>query len=117
MNKTVYDPVFKTQVTCFVEKDPQKAKKKVEKIIEKSIGDMSFMSEAKTIEYYDGYGDQRIIIWLRDNKTPVLAHEIIHVIDFSFSLRGIEFSSENSEVIAYLMEFFLKNLSNQSERV
>lgn len=105
--KTHYDSVFKTWITVFVEKDEVKARKKIEKIIGESLEEMSFESQAKTVEYVSSNGGQRMIVWLKKPQYPLLAHELVHVIEYCFERRRIPFTIENSEVIAYYMEYLM----------
>ena len=103
--KTVYEPVYKCWVTAFIQEDEDKAKKTVEKIIGESLDDVAFNSQAKTIEYKSASGGQRIIMWFKRSELSLLAHELIHVIEFCFELRRIPFALNNAEVVAYYMEW------------
>lgn len=106
--KTVYDHIFKTWVTAFIQEDEVKAKKKIEKLIGESLEEMSFESQAKTVEYCSSKGGQRIVMWFRKSDLSLLSHELIHVIEYAFELRRIPFSLGNSEVVAYYMEYLFR---------
>lgn len=103
--RTYYEPVFKLYVSAFIEKDPEKAKRIAERKIGESL-DMSFDVQAKTIDYQTKEGGQRILMWFRENDLSLLAHELVHVIEFCFERRRIPFNLEASENIAYYMEYW-----------
>jgi len=105
--KTIYDPIFKTWVSAFVDQDEARAKKKIEKLLDESLEDMGFNSQAKTVEYRSSEGGQRIVMWFRKNDLSLLAHELIHVIEYSFELRRIPLGG-NAEVLAYYMEYLFR---------
>lgn len=105
--KTVYDPIFKTWVSAFIDANEVRAKSKIEKLIDESLEGMAFESQAKTVEYKSSAGGQRIIMWFRKNDLSLLAHELVHVIEYSFELRRIPLGG-NAEVIAYYMEYLFR---------
>lgn len=102
-SKTYYEPVYKIWTTVFIEPDQDKARKYAEKLIKETL-DLDWSSQAKTIEYCPESGGQRIVTWLRKPEAPLLAHELIHVIEYGFEKRGIQFSLSATENIAYYME-------------
>lgn len=101
--KTYYEPIYKLYVTVFVEEDKEKARKRAERIVKDTL-DLNWDSQAKTIEYTDEQGAQRIIVWLKRPQASLLAHELIHVIEYCFGVRRMPFNLDNTEFIAYYME-------------
>lgn len=102
--KTYYEHLYKLWVTVFVEPDQDKARVKVEKITGERLDEMPFAAQAKTVDYQSDQGGQRIIVWLRKPEAHLLAHELIHVIEYCFEARRMPFNLGNTEFIAYLME-------------
>lgn len=102
--KHYYEPVFKTAVSILIDAGEDHARKKIESIIGEDLETFNFKSMAKTIEYISAEGGQQIIVWLRHPDQSLLSHELIHVIEYCFEVRKIDFSIKNSEVIAYYME-------------
>lgn len=102
-----YEPLYKIYLDFIIEKDQEKAKKLIDKIIGEDC-QLNFNSQAKTIDYTLENGAQRIIIWLKTPEYSLLAHELIHVIEYVFSTRRMPFTLEGSEFIAYLVEHLFK---------
>ena len=102
--KVYYEPLYKIWIHAFVEADPKKAQSIAEHIIDESLDILHFKGQAKTIDYIHDSGGQRILVWLKKPEAHLLAHELLHVIDFAFDARRIPFDSHGIEHIAYLME-------------
>lgn len=103
-SKTYYEQIYKLDLTVFVDKDPEKAKKYCENIIGETLDDIDFNVQAKTIDYQPGNGGQKVIVWLRTPEISLMAHEFIHVVEYCFGKRDIPFNLEASENIAYYVE-------------
>lgn len=112
--KTHYEPIFKIWVSVFVDDDQERAQKRAEKILGESLSDISFEAQAKTIDYQNGQGGQRIVVWLRRPQMSLLVHELIHVLEFSFGRRRI--SLELGEIVAYYLEHLVNVFGPVLER-
>lgn len=112
MKQTLYDPLYKLYLTVLFDKDPVKAKKIAEKEIGESLDDLNFNCDAKTIEYTSNNGGQRILLWVKQKKASVIAHEFIHVIRFCFERRRLGFGYDKDEFIAYYLEYLMNEFKN-----
>lgn len=105
--KTYYEPIYKLYVSVFVDPDQEKAQKRAERLTGDKL-DLDWNSQAKTIEYTNEQGAQRIVVWLRKPEASLLAHELIHVIEYCFRVRRMPFNLDNTEFIAYYMEHLMR---------
>lgn len=106
--KKYYEPIYKLNVTAFIEKDSDKAKKIAEKIIGDNLDEINFNSQAKTIEYVNEHGAQMIICWFKKKDLSLLVHELVHVFEYCFDSRRINFDIKNSEIMAYYLEHLFR---------
>jgi hypothetical protein len=51
-----------------------------------------------------------IIVWLETKEPPQVAHEAVHVATALMDRAGIPISEENDEVLAYLVEYTVKEM-------
>lgn len=105
--KTYYEPILKLYITGFVDSDSKRAHKTAERIIGEPL-DVGFEAQAKTIEYTSSQGGQRLVLWLRRRDGSLLAHELIHVVEYCFERRRIPFNLESSEFVAYYVEHLFR---------
>ena len=99
------DPVFQVDVHLRTG-----SRKKVEKFCNNlNINDYN-AAGCWTMEIVKKDGRQSAyLIWLRDKTNYYhLAHEALHLVKMIFKDRGIEFTSDNDEMIAYYQEYWLR---------
>lgn len=100
---TYYESIYKLYISALIEESSDKQRKIAEKIIGEPL-DMEFNTEAKTIEYTNTQGAQRILMLFKYKKKSLLVHELVHVFEYCFSSRRIKFDLNNSEIMAYYLE-------------
>jgi len=55
--------------------------------------------------------DRVIVIYLKSLKNiPVIAHELIHYSTFMKTIKGIPINKDNDEVLAYTVQYMLKQI-------
>ena len=78
-------------------------------IIEESLGGVVFCGYAKD-------GHMILAMWVHEPKFSIIAHECVHIASIVFEDRSIPFTSKNDEIIAYYIEFWVRNIENYLNR-
>lgn len=55
-------------------------------------------------------GETFFVIFLRDKSFGVVVHECVHMVHHIFDFKGIDSSSNNSEMMAYLTEYMVNQV-------
>ena len=75
------------------------------------------LAGAGTFDIYRMDSADICAVWIPEDNAqyiPVVAHEIVHAIGLVCMRRGILYSNENTEVIAYLTEYMLSEYIKKS---
>jgi hypothetical protein len=62
---------------------------------------------------YESKGAHVIVLWIDRPSIAMMAHEVIHGMTWLLDSRGIEVSRSNDEVLAYMVEYVMKQMSKE----
>lgn len=106
--KYIWVPIYQANVWWF--RGPRKQYDKlVWKEFKREAPEKRITVNATVEEYL--IGDQRVhVIWLKNHKVHVLAHECFHAAYHILRDRGVYLTDGSEEAFAYLMDFLIQEI-------
>ena len=110
INKIINNEVFHFKVELvFFEKESE-IEETIKRLWKKYNEEYKFEDNYEWCFYYNERSDDWLLL-LRSKDINVIAHEIVHIVTRLCDSRGIPIRLENDEVMAYLIQWYMKEIS------
>lgn len=101
--KTIKIPIYEAEVTIILDKDLEYVEKKYKTISLKNYGAVTLQNNAHHKKY---------VVAFEYVSAGIVAHEVVHLVNYLFLDCGLQLDRENDEAQAYLTNWLVDKIYN-----